>query len=488
MTFREGVRIGVLRTNAIWPFSVLNRLPYALAIRCFKSVCLRFPEIRSVYLRHSLVADAWTPAISDIDLTVIFSSGLPREREFSFLQNFWKQMTGLQRMFPMLGEIEVLSETQLVSWARFGIEGRGAVEWQLLAGADTVAKPPRPVAARYLREAFDYTCWFYLQNFTRVFSQRSTSPYLRTKDLQRLQQKTSRCLAAMSRGECGRPVGISEPGTDEVGILLNILSMLEQGLQSTGLEPGQWGRTSNLRQQWLLRQASGRGRSINPPVSDDAFSGWGSEIRSIYLDRDELVYVILKGAAHSSANRKRIMEIQEYFTGQDRSPIFLTENLFVYLLRFLKPYDFVYFARNASLLYGDPILEGVDLPDPVAFQHDLVKQTPLLLMYPQSQEFICAADAEIEKSRDFELKLEQALALKLYLERGIIKPSIARVQEDYAVEYPHHADAIRTLRLNQPGHTHNASVWERFVFLKDVTEDICAGLAADDTWEKFKQS
>jgi len=488
MAFRESVRIGVLRTNAIWPFSVLNRLPYALAIRRFKSVCQRFPEISSVYLRHALITGAWIPAISDIDLTVIFSPGLSRESEFSFLQQFWRQMTGLQRRFPMLGEIEVLSEAQLESWVRFGIEGRGAADWQLLSGADTVPKPVRPSAARYLREAFDYTYWFYLQNFTRVFSQSDTPSYLRTQDLQRLQRKTSRCLAAMSADSGQQPARIPEPGLDDAGILLDILSMLEEGLQATGLDPGQWVQTSNLRQQWLLRQAGGKARSINPPVADEAFSRWGSEICSIYLDPDELVYVIMKGTARTSENLERIKEIQKYFTGQDRLPVFLTEQLFIYLLRFLKPYDFAYFAKNASLLYGVPILEGTALPNPAAFQHDLVKQTPLLLMYPQSQEFICATGAENETSRAFELKLGQALALKLYLERGILKTNIAQVRKEYVAVYPRHAEAIRALRPNRAGHAQGASVWQRFVFLKEVMEDICIALAADDTWEERDQS
>ena len=115
MNFKTLLRMAVLKTNAHWPFSLLNPMPYSWAIRQFVKACQHFPEIRSVYLRHALLQGQWTPGLSDIDLTVIIDQRVARAEEFAFLAAFWKRIGLLQRVFPMLGEIQILSEAHLDS-------------------------------------------------------------------------------------------------------------------------------------------------------------------------------------------------------------------------------------------------------------------------------------------------------------------------------------------------------------------------------------
>jgi hypothetical protein len=67
VTIRDAVRTAILPTNSYWPFSVVNKYPYYLAIKLFSRLCSRYPAVVSVYLRSGLVERAWVPAVSDID-------------------------------------------------------------------------------------------------------------------------------------------------------------------------------------------------------------------------------------------------------------------------------------------------------------------------------------------------------------------------------------------------------------------------------------
>jgi hypothetical protein len=94
MEVKELVRFLIVKSNPYGPFSTLNKMPYYIAIKGFIQICKRFPEIKSIYLRHGLAEGNWVPGISDIDLTVVIDSDLTVEEEFDF--PCWK--TGAHRL------------------------------------------------------------------------------------------------------------------------------------------------------------------------------------------------------------------------------------------------------------------------------------------------------------------------------------------------------------------------------------------------------
>ncbi len=101
MKIKDLVRIVVIKTNPYWPFSILNKLPYYVAIIVFIRVFKRFHEIKSIYLRHGLIKENWIPALSDIDLTLIINSNLKLEEEYCFLKSFWRKFFLIKKLFPI---------------------------------------------------------------------------------------------------------------------------------------------------------------------------------------------------------------------------------------------------------------------------------------------------------------------------------------------------------------------------------------------------
>ena len=66
LSIRDAVRTAVIGTNAIWPFSSLNRVPYHVAIKAFIRVCKDYPEIKSVYLRSGFAEGRTLSVVNDM--------------------------------------------------------------------------------------------------------------------------------------------------------------------------------------------------------------------------------------------------------------------------------------------------------------------------------------------------------------------------------------------------------------------------------------
>ena len=478
MTARRLLRIFVLRSNSYWPFSYLNQLPYRLAIRWFVNACGNFSAIRSVYLRHALIEGHWTPALSDIDLTVVTDKRLSDEAEFLFLKAFWQRIGKLRRIFPMYGEIEVLSEDHLVSWAKFGPEGQGCSSWELLSGEETIPSACIPRPARFSLEVFDCAFWFYLQQITDLHNGRSASKYLLLQDLLRVQRKIGRCLAVIDAG-AAETLDEKDRSLDSTGVLLASLKRLENGLHSLNI-PEEATPVAELRRNWLLGQARKRNQ-VRQPSSDLAgFTHWAGSVRAIHLDNRKRAYVILNNCDDSAENRQCIGEIRQYFAQQKTTAVIVTHNLFAYFVRYLKPYDYPYLQHCSSLAFGDDSLVRIGTPPRAALAHELLKETPLLLMFPRSQNFIQPHAGEDFSAYDVEYKLDRALALKVFLDCGLVKKSIPEMLAAYDAANSKQAEQLRSLRerIRQQGPD-----MELFVFFKGVLDDIHSALVAGDGWE-----
>jgi len=476
MTFNQALRIFILRTNGCWPFSRLNQIPYWIAIRVFLKTCRDFEEISAVYLRHALARGQWTPGLSDIDLTVIIKNNLSRDAEFSFLASFWQRISRLQKSYPMLGEIEILSPDYLDSWQKFGLEGRGHSEWKLLAGTEIVTQAYRPNPERFKLEAFDYGFWFFLQQVTDLYNRPSASEFLRLQDLSRVQRKIRRCLAQVGVGGSDDLAEDHRAG-DVSAAVLAVLRRLEQGLSLLRIQR-EGVSADGLGGQSHLNPVSIDGLET-PAVNQRGFSCWAGQIRSIYLGDRESAFVVLNSCDDTAENRSCIRDLQTHFLRQPRV-VLLTENLFAYYLRYLRPYDYGHFVEHATWIFGENCLARIDKPTKAALEHELLKETPLLLMFPQSQDFFQPGVYRPYSFHDLEYTLNRTLALKVYLETGEAKPSISEMLEAFNALHPQQAAQIEGLKERAKNGFPEKDL---FLVLKDALDDIRAVLSANDRWE-----
>jgi hypothetical protein len=191
-------------------------------------------------------------------------------------------------------------------------------------------------------------------------------------------------------------------------------------------------------------------------------------------------YVIVRDNFMLAANRPCIDQVKRYFSTRNLPPVFLTRNLFAYLLRGFAPHCYAHFIKRATLAFGEPCLDELGPPGEEAWQHDLLRQIPLLLMFPHSQDFLSPGWLETCSPRILEVKLYQALALKLYLDHGIVKPGIAGIILEYEARYPAQVEEIRKLRAGLKDAKTPASSWEWFVFLKGLADEIHAALSRNE--------
>src|SRR5581483_7809711 len=159
---RDLLRTIALRTNPHWPFTYLNHVPYRLALASSIHALRGKRGVRSIYLRHSSKARGWEPGLSDIDLTVILEDGLSRRQDYELVSSCWRTFHRLRRTFPMLGEMELLSRSDLPLWLAYSQTGPGPARWTLLAGRENRL----PIAADesgWRRRSINWTLWMYLE-------------------------------------------------------------------------------------------------------------------------------------------------------------------------------------------------------------------------------------------------------------------------------------------------------------------------------------
>src|SRR3989304_5510716 len=138
MIIRDLIRTTVLKTNSVFPFNFLNRIPYHITLKTFTLIIGSYSEIKSIYLRHGMSKKNWVPAISDIDITVIIDGHLSFEEEFNLLKLLWDKFDRLKKIFPMLGEVDILNEKEIEKWSAFTIRGYETSKWKLLYGKEVI--------------------------------------------------------------------------------------------------------------------------------------------------------------------------------------------------------------------------------------------------------------------------------------------------------------------------------------------------------------
>lgn len=188
---RDDLQSLVLRTNRWFPFRYTNRWPYALALKSMVCLVSAHPQVRSLYLRHGLTSARWIPGLSDIDLSVIVESDLPPQREFDLIDSLRRDYDRLGKWFPMLGELEILSEDDLNPWLRATSEAPAPRAWTLLWGSPTFAAGADS-SPRWRERALDIALWTYLDVLSPCLVE--SDSYLGRRKAWRRAQKIQRLL------------------------------------------------------------------------------------------------------------------------------------------------------------------------------------------------------------------------------------------------------------------------------------------------------
>lgn len=479
VTLKSVIRTAVLKTNNFWPFSQLNRLPYRLAIWSFTRSCCGCAEIRSAYLRHALENGQWTPALSDIDLSIILDEALTPEHMYAFLQHLWKKLDRLQFWFPMIGEIEILSENHLGSWRKFRIEGNEITNWQLLAGEELVLGEYHPSPARFEREAFDYAFWFYVQNVPDLYRQEGSTHYLRRQDLMRLQRKIDRCLATMG---CQGSGIMPEPGCDqqEAAAIVNLLADLQCGLMKLQLPTG-LGSTANWRVAGTNKPESNGGL----PKIGLGLEKYSGEIESVYLDHQGVAIVILRDDAESVAKTLCVQGVRALFRKREVNTLFFSPKLFAYMLRYLRPHDYTWWVAQARHVFGSTLLTGIAPPPRSSYRFDILGQTPLLLMFPQSRGAALQVGAGGLSPEELESSLHRTIALKHLLHGGQVSRSLDETLAICIRNDPDRASVLRKLEGSSSGRVAGNELFDWFVDMRNMLDEVHEMLSSNDDWEEM---
>ncbi|HQH27896.1 MAG TPA: hypothetical protein PLP17_10915, partial [Oligoflexia bacterium] len=101
-----GLRLFIVATQGLYPFSLLYRLFYRFALRFFLYQAKKDRAITAVFLRHLCAASVHDAGLTDIDLSITMRSTSIAET-LEHLQRFWRKYETWRRLFPMIGEIEL---------------------------------------------------------------------------------------------------------------------------------------------------------------------------------------------------------------------------------------------------------------------------------------------------------------------------------------------------------------------------------------------
>jgi hypothetical protein len=370
------LQTAALKTNRVFPFSVLNRAPYWLAIDCFLRVCRKFPEIRGVYLRHGMAEGNWVPGISDIDLTVTLQAGLSTEDEFRCLTALREKHAGLRRVFPMLTDIAILREDHLDAWTRFGIQGFEAARWKPLLGTRPCCGRRGPADSR---DAVDDALYRFFDRMLAWYFEPGPFSYLR---LQRMKRVAARIFRHA-------PVRFCEAG-DPARLVAHVLVELDRWI----------GDTENR-------------------------AGDETEEEAVMV-RGEVCLVVPGGHPDEETVAECLHRIRDRAGNGMRIRV-ATIRMLRYWLQIWRPQQHHDWVTGAKTVRGPNVLEHIGPGTEGAFVRSLLNTVSSVLPLPRFSAF--AAEA-------FRSLAVRGWSLRLYLEKGIHFARPAETMRELRRHYP----------------------------------------------------
>lgn len=467
---KDWLRILILRTNPYWPFSILNKQPYYVALKVFTKLCRKYPEIKSVYLRHPLTKGSWTPALSDLDLTVITGKDIADRQEFDFLNSFWKKFRRFKKLFPMCGEIYMLNEADFELWQKLEFEGSNIHNWSLLSGSDSIKNYKANSNSQFNSAGFDHAFSFYLNYFSKLFNHKSISPRLALLDLLRVKKKIFRCLQ-LSGNNYKISNSVIPPKTEMFRDVVHGLkdSLVKDYIPSSEIE-SQWRKEAEEKNNLLVD---------NEAVDISELSPWHDYIQSIYLNYNKKMFIILKDGLDRKTFNNSLGDIGRAFSDEQQLPVILNVNLFRYFVRQYKPFEYGHFMSYRTLAFGTDILPDIAPPAKSALANKLIREAAEILKFPSCQKFF-SSSGKWYSDTEFKHISDTALLIKYCLEQDSIRPWYPELLKSCNEAYPEYAEKIEELRTRSKKLQGKSLRFEWFKLIKQLANDVQKSILASD--------
>lgn len=470
MRIRDAVRTVVIKTNPYWPFSNLNKLPYDLAVKVFIQLCKKYREIDGIYLRAGLAEGHIIPALSDIDLTVIINSKLSLDQEFSFLSSFWQSYRRLKKLFPMLGEIEILNNEELGIWTKFGVPGYKAPSWKLIFGKEAPRTTYTAEPTRLTRDSLNYALWFYVRYFLEIFTCKEKSSYLISQDLKRLRSKIFRCLNSLDHAEATNK-RVLDPRSSDIEMFSQILNSLDSAIRRFKVKD-----SPLMTIEWLPVRESDQLTRDSQFTNVSDLTRLNGMVQSVMANFYNKVFIVLRTPLDLPNLRSCLETFNEVFFAKHVMPTIVTASMFEYMLRHYEPFEYTHFMAHRKLLFGEDLLSSIQAPSRDSLVHYLLGRVPTLLTFMRSY----GVNSGCSLTRELECMVEQYLFVKLYLEKGIVNPWTNEILAECQKHYPEHYGELR--ELTETGRS--SRQW--FSLLKRLSDEI-HGLLTNSTKSFYLQ-
>ncbi len=460
---KDIVRIIVLASNTYWPFFTLNKKTYQLAIKSFGKLCSKYPEIKSVYLRHPLTEGNWTPALSDLDLTVIIRKDLAAEIEFDFLNSFWGNFKRLKKFFPMFGEIYMLNVANFELWQKLEFEGQNIQNWSLLSGSDII-KSYDLKGNSFNSDGFDHAFSFYLNHFLELYNHKRVSSRLALIDLARVKNKIFKCIYNTGNNHIVTD-NLNSVILSKTELFHGVVQKLKESLSTKLLPP------SDINNQWKKKAEEKNNLFEDYDIVDlNGLSSLSDNIQSIYLNYNKKMFIILKDGLDRSTVNNCLDVIAKTFSDEERLPIILNVNFFRYFLQQYKPFEYGHFIAYRTLIFGTDILPDIAPPDKLAITNKLIMEASEIIKFPFSQKFF-SSTGKWNSVPEFAHIFDTTLMIKHYLEHDFIVPWYQDFLENSRKASPEYLEKIEDLRTRSEKLKDKSLHFEWFKLFKQLADD-----------------
>jgi hypothetical protein len=448
MSVRAIVRRAVVETNPYWPFSALNRLPYRLALAATSNRMRRIEGVRGLYLRNGLTRPNWVPGISDIDLTIVVEDTDAPLRDYAGLGTIWSEYASLKRAFPMLGELDVLTESTLPAWRKIGVAGYESRDWipVIPGSADLRGESRTPGDGGLALDACDYALLYY-GNFLlrRLFGGDARSPVV-ASEMRRLASKVLR-YAALARGDESAarndvPADPAKMATVALRALDETVRGLERRRETGADEPD----------ENILHTGD------SPLFADLPVEG--------VVEIDTTRFIVLEEGLDSATIRETFDRLIRA-SDPSRQTHVATPAVFEHLVRVFDPFLFT------SLLHRGRVVHGrchARRPPARSFARSVLAQAPNVLLAARSRDLVPPFDGAFIPSRQFDLAVERALFVKVLCANGAVGPQhyemVAASRELFGPQLARAAEIRAGVARNR------GNGFEAFALLRELAADV----------------
>jgi len=377
--------------------------------------------VQSMWLWH----DQWVPAMSDIDLQVIIRRGLKADREYCFLEYFWKTFDRLRRFFPML-EVRILSEDELPVWLSYGTSGHPDLSPVLLRGTTNAALQVGR-SPLWRQVALSFALWVYIDMLPPCFA--VPDSFLRRQDVQRRIRKIVRLLKPIlseAGQECGAvdPVGVA----DAVLALERSIAHLDLIAPADDAKPG-----------WLHEDADGR---VYSPAGFPALNG----VRGVIRTATGKVLIIAEDGLDRETLGRIIEASQRQWSGTTDAPVVLPRSVFVYLIRINSPRLYSGLVSERAIIFGTDPLADVAPPSRGALAAHTLSRIAHALTFTRC-ETVLSRSVPLSLA-DCESSLNGAMAVRLLLRDNWSSPRRRETEARWRSEFPECAIAFDRIKLD----------------------------------------